>query len=380
MFSELPEIVSYTNPVFRSGKINYIEFSAFDPVSGKLKRKKIRVDNLLKNTATKSGQKEIISGLLARFTNALQSGWSPWVTQEKSLSFTSISEALSIYEKFVNRTQKEKSKKCHRSYQRAFLEFLSKKKRVKIIREITVSLVCDFLDYVFIDRELSARTRNNYRVWIHGFCSFLVSRNYLPANPVDSVPLLKQAEKFRQPLTPLMLSDLSEYLREKDPYFYLACLMEYYTFIRPNELRYIKIGDISVSEQSIFVSHKFSKNKRDGKVAMNEHLLKTMLDLDVLNKPSDYYLFGKDCKPSPIQSEGQIFRRLWYEVRRELGWAMEYQFYSLKDSGIRDLANEAGIIVARDQARHSDISTTNKYLQGRDLPVHHAAKIFKGKL
>ena len=57
-----------------------------------------------------------------------------------------------------------------------------------------------------------------------------------------------------------------------------------------------------------------------------------------------------------------------------------YQFYSLKDSGIRDLANEQGIVVAKDQARHSDISVTNKYLVGRDKQVNEATKHFKGKL
>ena len=53
---------------------------------------------------------------------------------------------------------------------------------------------------------------------------------------------------------------------------------------------------------------------------------------------------------------------------------------SLKDSGLRDLANSQGIVIARDQARHTDVSTTNKYLQGRDLPVHPETKHFTGSL
>ena len=48
---------------------------------------------------------------------------------------------------------------------------------------------------------------------------------------------------------------------------------------------------------------------------------------------------------------------------KALKWNACYQFYSLKDSGIRDLANAQGVVVARDQARHSDITTTNKYIQ-----------------
>ncbi len=50
-------------------------------------------------------------------------------------------------------------------------------------------------------------------------------------------------------------------------------------------------------------------------------------------------------------------------MRDALGWDDCYQFYSLKDTGIRDLANAQGVVVARDQARHRDITTTNKYIQ-----------------
>lgn len=50
-------------------------------------------------------------------------------------------------------------------------------------------------------------------------------------------------------------------------------------------------------------------------------------------------------------------------MRKALKWDDCYQFYSLKDSGIRNLANAQGVVVARDQARHSDITTTNKYIQ-----------------
>ena len=65
-------------------------------------------------------------------------------------------------------------------------------------------------------------------------------------------------------------------------------------------------------------------------------------------------------------------------MRETLGWSDEYQFYSLKDSGIRDLANEQGVVVARDQARHSDVSTTNRYIQEHNMQVHDETKQFKG--
>ena len=88
-----------------------------------------------------------------------------------------------------------------------------------------------------------------------------------------------------------------------------------------------------------------------------------MIDLDVLNKPGDYYLFGKNFLPNPKRENADQFNRRWKKMRNALGWDDCYQFYSLKDTGIRDMANAQGVVVARDQARHRDITTTNKYIQ-----------------
>ena len=105
-----------------------------------------------------------------------------------------------------------------------------------------------------------------------------------------------------------------------------------------------------------------------------------MLKLEIFKHPSNYYLFGKKMTPSTQKASSEVFRREWIKMRKELRWSESLQFYSLKDSGIRDLANSEGIVIARDQARHTDISTTNKYLTGRDLPVHDETKHFEGAL
>ena len=199
-------------------------------------------------------------------------------------------------------------------------------------------------------------------------------------NPAEKIRNVEETAKKRTPLTVEQLKYLRKYLGEKNPYFLLACMFEYYTFIRPTELSNVKIGDISIKEQSVYIPAEISKNKRDGKVALNDILIKEMLKLEIFKHPSNYYLFGKKMIPSTQKASSEVFRREWIKMRKELRWSESLQFYSLKDSGIRDLANSEGIVIARDQARHTDISTTNKYLTGRDLPVHDETKHFEGAL
>lgn len=238
----------------------------------------------------------------------------------------------------------------------------------------------DFLDYILLDRDSTARTRNNYRTWLSAFASWLQEKKFMDVNPVERIKCLPEEQKFRTAIAPEDLQRLQEYLRETNKHYLLACQMEYYTFIRPDELSNIRLRDIYIKEQKVFVSSTISKNRRDGMVGLNDAIIRLMCELDVFGSDGDCYLFGKDFKPSPKKADSRIFREYFNKVRAFLRFGKEYQFYSLKDSGIRDLANAAGIVVARDQARHTDISTTNRYLVGKALTVHEETKHFKGGL
>lgn len=376
-FSPLSDVLKFTYPKLHEGKSWYVDFTAYDPATGAMRRKKYMLDSIKKVTARRKRAAELIEALLKQ----LRSGWSPWVDVNSNRGYTLLANALEKYERSLEQMPKLQTRRSYSS-------------RLKILRDYIDSLilppcyvyqfssafVADFLDWLSFEREVSGRTRNNYRGWCSSLALFFMEREYISSNPVEKVKEVAETDKIRQPLSPDMLSRLRSYLQDKNRMFLLACMMEYYTFIRPTELANIRISDISIAEQSIFISKEFSKNKKDGKVALNDEIIKMMLDVELFRHPGECYIFGAKLLPSTEKASSEIFRREWIKTRNALKWGMEYQFYSLKDSGIRDLANDQGIVVARDQARHSDISTTNKYLQGRDLPVHDGTKHFKGNL
>ena len=233
-----------------------------------------------------------------------------------------------------------------------------------------------FLDWVFYDRGVSPRTRNNYRTWCRSFCSWL----RLTPNPMDDIKPMKEPGKIRQPLPAAMLRRIKEHLVLHDKHFLLAVMMEYYCFIRPEELSQLQVGDIDVKRHAIHVREEISKNGKAEMVGLNTAIVSLMRELGTLRAPKDWYLFSNRLHPGKVRLDSRAFRDRWARLRRRLAIPREYQFYSLKDSGIRDLANSAGIVIARDQARHSSIAVTNKYLQGRDRPIHQATIKFKGAL
>ncbi|MBR5638458.1 MAG: site-specific integrase [Muribaculaceae bacterium] len=372
------ELIGFSYPRLHTGKSWYVDFYATDPSTGDMRRKKYKLDGLKKISERKRRAAEIIETV----TRRLRGGWNPWVDAQESRGFTLIQDCLNLYLEYVEKKgDRYKTKMRYKSSVNILREFFtSRVVPPKYVYQLDQALIIDFLDWILLDRDATARTRNNYRAWIYGLCEFLKSRKYLLDNPAENIPKLRETAKIRKDLSQKMLADMRKNLTKKDPYFLLACELEYYTFIRPNELSHLRVRDISLENQTIFVSGSFSKNHKDGYVGLNNRICNLMIELQVLEKPEHYYLFGKDFIPREKRANADQYNRRWKKMREELGWSEEYQFYSLKDSGIRDLANDAGIVVARDQARHSDVATTNKYIQVHPNDVHEATKTFEGEL
>lgn len=376
------EIISYTFPQLHEGKTCFVDFFAYDPVSAKMKRKKI----MLTRFKTRRERHEMAAQIINNLIMKLRSGWSPFVMDVQSRSFTSANDVLDKYRDYVQALNvknvlKKKTVYDYMSRLKIFEEYIRNLATPIIyIGQVNSILIVDFLDYILLDRDADVRTRNNYRTWLSTLCTWLVDKKYISENPCESVKQLSEHDKFRQPLSKADLRRMKNYLLDYDKYYLLACMMEYYTFIRPDELSNIKLDDIYIHEQKVFVSSTISKNRRDGMVGLNEHIIRLMIDLNIFNYTNNCYLFGKNFHPSEAKADSRIFRDRFAKLRRELHFPLEYQFYSLKDSGIRDLANAEGIVVAKEQARHTDISTTNRYLQGRDLAVNECTKHFDGEL
>ena len=371
------EVLNYTIPKLHTGKTWYVDFFSFDPAEGRMKRKKYMLDRIEKASDRRRRAADMIESLYRQLRN----GWSPWVHVDDNRGYTLFADALYKYEVGLNKLPKLKTRQSYLSRLNVMREYMaSMVLPPKYVYQYTTAFVSDFLDWLYYERDVTGRTRNNYRGWCSSLAAYLIEREYISTNPVSKIRNVPEDGKKRQPLTAQMLSAMSSYLQEHDKKFLLACMMEYYTMIRPEELSNIKIGDISIKEQSVFIPAEISKNKRDGKVGLNDTVVRLMLDLGVLTAPAHYYLFGEKLRTCDTKGSSEMFRRQWIKLRNRLKWGDQYQFYSLKDSGIRDLANSQGIVIARDQARHTDISTTNKYLQGRDAPVHEQTKHFRGGL
>ena len=373
--TNVSELVGYSYPKLHKGKEWYVDFYARDPVTNKMRRKKYWIGTELRVAERNRRAAEIISVV----SKQLMNGWNPWVNTDESRGYVLFEDCVNRYLEYVDRMDRKKTRQSYRSRVNVLLQYIATRELpFKYAYQCDQSVCNDFMDWIYLDRESSPRTRNNYRGWLFSFAEFLIARKHIPSNPVEKIKVMPEHDKIRKDLSPEMLRQMSSYLNKEDKPFLLACFMQYYTLIRPGELSNLKIGDISLKNQTIFVSKEFSKNRRDAEVGLNNTIIKLMLDLEIFKHPDNYYLFGTDFLPSEEKVGSDHFNKRWKQMRKALRWNDCFQFYSLKDSGIRDLANAQGVVVARDQARHSDITTTNKYIQKHG--VQEVTLAFRGNL
>lgn len=374
------DIIRYKPAVYaKHAKEKYVYFYVLDPESlekGEPKLKRIRT----KFNDFPSAKERDAAALRYRdeINAKLADGWNPLIEQSCRKSWTTTQEALNSYEHYLKKTHKDGIMKQstvvdYQSRLNVFRKFIEQH-NIHYIYMLDKRYIDSFLEYMYVDRDSCPRTRNNYLYWISSMCSFFVDFGYLPSNPALSIKNLKVSDKKRKALTQEDLKLLFDYLEANDQYFLLACMFHYYTLIRPNEMSYVKLSDINIKKQTVFVSAQNSKNGKAGVVTLPAVLIHKMLDLAVFSNPVDYFLFSDELKPGFNHAPSTNFAKRWSQIRKKLGFPDSYQFYSLKDTGITNIINKVGLNVAKDQARHSSVAVTNHYASSDQMHAHAELK------
>lgn len=367
----LPQKVIYpwTYPTLHKGKCWYVDFYILDPASGVMRRKKY----MLARYKTTKARNEMARQKIMWIVEEVKNGWNPWVKARTTREFTSWRTVLGRYKEYLMAADrkgllKHKTVYDYQSRIRIFEQFLDESDtHLQYVYQFDRALCVEFLDYLYYDKDVSAVTRNGYRTWMSTFSSWLIEKLYIGKddNPVADIRMMREEEKKREPLPKEALTALKAYLEDHNKRFLLACYVEYYMNIRPDEMRFLKVGYIDIPNCIVTLPGKFAKNRKRQEVTIPRKVLKLMIDLNIFDSPSQYYIFGPDLSPSSEQIAVNRFRQEWAKLRKTMGWPDTYQFYSLKDSGISDNIDRYGLLTARDQARHADAATTNRYAKVR---------------
>lgn len=362
------QIKGYTLPTFHQKSQVYVSFTAFDPALGKMRQKKI----MLGRIKTKRAQRAEADRIMADLTAKLVSGWNPWIEADTPTQYTLWPDVVARYKRYLAKlynegSLREDTYKTYSSRLHILEQFIEECKiGITYAYQFDAFVAGKFLDYVFIDRNNTIRTRNGYLVWLKNFGHYLLERRYVKTDPAASFSALKIRDrgKNRDVIPDDVMQQIHEYLLAHHRHFLLACYMCHYCLIRPKEMSHIRLGDISLAKQTIRLHGTNTKNRHDAVITLPAKVIHLMLDLDIMKAhTSNEYLFGADCRPGKERYSEKQFRDYWTRVlRKELGFSERYKFYSLKDTGITNMLRQnVDILTVRDQARHSSILITDTY-------------------
>ena len=357
--------ILYDLPTYKENKVGgYIEFYAYDPEQGKMRRKRIKLNRIKGLTNRRTYARQVIK----RLADQLNKGWNPWIAKDTSDLMT-FEDAASRYEIHIEKMLsngyfRKETYDGYKSYLKIMREYILKKRPTYYVYQFDRSFCVDFLDYVFIERDNGAQTRNNYLNFLRVFSGFLVEKGYLKSKPTDGIsPISKRLYKKERECIPLdVVARIADYCREKEPDFLFACYLLYYCFIRPVEMTRLKVRHFNLKNCTLTIPGELSKNKKTQTVTLPKKVIQYGIEIGVFTAPADDFIFSYRLKPGREGIDPKHFRDHWDNVRRALRLKKEWKFYSLKDTGITEMCDrKMASIAVRDQARHSSLAITDIY-------------------
>jgi hypothetical protein len=145
----------------------YVSYHVKNPKSGKLHRKRIRVNRIHSITERKKFAKKLVLDI----NNKLQTGWNPFLEQESPKAFTKLTSALKTYLNYkLKEFDSEDSKRTYKSHIEMLLNYIQDVIKEPDMFVISFDTNCanDYMDYVY-NKNIGNRTFNNYKKFAISF-------------------------------------------------------------------------------------------------------------------------------------------------------------------------------------------------------------------
>jgi len=319
-----------------------IEYRVLNPDTGLLERKRMRFGKIRKRLGDFKARK-YAQICCDSINDKLESGWNPYLEAKSVKSFHKLSDAIKSFqtEKKMdekNKIFREQSTTTYDSFIRIFLEWLKTTNRENIyVGGFTKAIALEYLDHVYIDKQVAPRTYNNYLSFMRNLWTWLVGKGYCSENVFAGIKTKPKTEKERKNIPKVWVDKIIKYFRENNPGMEIVCGLIYNSFMRPTEICRTQISDIKIAQNGIYLPGKKAKNGHARWCLLPPHLIEMIIKLRIDKCPEDYYLFTSELKPGKIPTHRRKLDKYWDRMRTAIDLPTEYKLYSFRDNGITDL-------------------------------------------
>lgn len=355
--------IDYKPAELKQGKDWIIVYYAKVPTKQTMKRFRKRVPKV----SSKTERLKIAKKMIKNINDWLNAGGSPFF-EENNVKYKSLDDVLNNFIKITEKevldgAKREDTIRSYKSYLKIFYSYIHDNYNFNFFTEIDVFTLNNFMEYIYLERNTSPRTYNNYVNFLNTFFIWAVSKGYILKNPAENLKKKVVTKKIREVLGPAEKLKLKKF-GESNKEYYTLCMCTYYAFIRRTELTKIKVNEVNLKDGFITIKSENSKNRKTENVTIPKSLYPLLIDHLKNANNSDYLFSNNNFKAGKLKLQPKKVSDFWAKFRSEYSIKSKFQFYSLKDTGITDLLN-SGVpsIKVRDQARHHDLKITESYTQ-----------------
>lgn len=373
-------LVNYEPAALREWNTGWqIEYRILNPFTRALEKKRIRFERIRKRLGSDAAARKHASKYCRAITEKLESGWNPYIEGNKSKAFHKLSDAFGVFlrEKQLdmkNGVFRNDSMRSYTSQSKMFIEWLKSKNQENIyVGSFTQSMAQDYLDYVYQEKELSARTLNNYLTFFRTMWNWLIEKNYCSENIFSRIKPKPKQEKQRVIIPENWNKQIIEYFRTHNPEMELICGLIYNSFMRPQEICRTQIKDIQLAKGGIYLPGSKTKNGKARWCLLPPHLVEMiigMMKIDI--SPLDHYLISDDLRPGKKTLCTRNLNKIWDRMRKVIKLPKEMSLYSYRDTGITEMktAGHSNLFISSITG-HSNSEEIETYTHNPDV---HALK------
>lgn len=233
------------------------------------------------------------------------------------------------------------------------------------------TLPADYVRELYIAKA-HPNTISRYMIILKSLCNELVREKKISENPFQSVRVKKVKGTSKLPFSDSQIKELKPIIQQTDPQLWTAIELLYYLYLRPKEVRLLKINDILLEERKVCLLGRFAKDKDTIYKAIPEALLSSLAVL--VKNPVHYYILGTEGKPNVNPIGVNSLNRRHSEILKKLHYNSRYTLYSWVHTGIKKAAL-SGIPIKQLQIQkgHADLNMFNEYL--KDLGVEDCTEL-----
>ena len=253
-----------------------------------------------------------------------------------------------------------KSIQTYQSKIKTFTNFLQEN-CIKSLSKIDRDLIDQFYASM---KGKSPTTINEYTRTLKTIFKDLIKEGFTKTNPFDERKHLPESRRGKMYFSEAQISLLKKKIKEEDPMLWLACQLQYYCFIRPGEIRLLKVEDFNFDENFIKIHADISKNKKTQVVSIPRAFLEDALNTRDLNMIQNLYFINKSITPLSRDYLNKAHKK----ILTELGFSNRFSLYSWKHTGaVRCVKSGMSLKSLQLQMRHHSLDQLNEYL--RELGV-----------